>query len=140
MGVLSTTWRTYSGKIKFVTIIVILLLLVGGFFYIKKLHSDIQRVEADNKRLHIELDQSESEKMLLLKEVAESSDRVARLNATISKNSQTAAEAKRSLEKLRSDYDKLLKSDPSAASKVLVTEYNSYVDQLYCASGGGKCE
>ncbi len=140
MGVISAFWRTYSTKIKFVLISIVLLLIVGGYFYVKQLHSDISKIESENARLVLDLDQSEAEKMLLLKKVYESTEKISGLDVQISKHASDARNAKRSLEDLKSEYEKLLISDPSAASTILTTEYNKFVYQLSCASGGGECE
>lgn len=140
MGLLSTTWRSYSSKIKIAVFVIILLLLVGGFFYIKMLRADIARVEDKNEQLTLDLDQSEAEKMLLLKEVSETTRKITALDSLVQKHSKDAIKSKRSLENLKVEYAKLLESDPSAASKVVIEEYNNFVNRLSCATGGSGCE
>lgn len=139
MGIIPTLWRTYSSKIKFAIIIFILLTLVGGFFYIKKLRSDIALVSFENKQLTLDIEASEAEKLLLLAKVSDSNKKITQLDILVSSHAQEASMHKRSLEKLKVDYQKLIETDPSAASKILVTEYNSFVGQLYCTTGGSTC-
>lgn len=140
MGLLSTTWRSYSSKIKIAVFVIILLLLVGGFFYIKMLRSDVARVEDKNEQLTLELDQSEAEKMLLLKEVSETTQKITNLDSLVQQHSKDAIRSKRSLENLKAEYSKLLDSDPNAASKVVIEEYNGFVNRLSCITGGSECE
>lgn len=140
MGLLSTTWRSYSSKIKIAVFVIILLLLVGGFFYIKSLRADVARVEDKNEQLTLQLDQSEAEKMLLLKEVSETTQKITDLDSLVQKHSKDAIRSKRSLENLKAEYAKLLDTDPSAASKVVIEEYNNFVNRLSCTTGGSECE
>lgn len=140
MGLLSTTWGSYAPKAKVFLIVIILLLLVGGFFHIQSLNKDLARVKDKNEQLTLQLDQSEAEKMLLLKEVSENTQRIKDLDSLVQKHSKSAIKSKRSLESLKEEYAKLLATNPSAASKVVIEEYNNFVDRLSCTTGGSECD